>query len=151
MTVRRINEKQIGYCWLVHISRSFAGWCWLFSLKFEASDFRDIHNPEELIRGIFTIGKAGDIENLHVESQTGDISDPARGLSRYDLFEANPGIALDGIDYEYLIFAPNTTIRMHLNNPNSENWRLWEQEVWKMGTDLARRSGITGLAEIFEP
>ncbi|MBT31005.1 MAG: hypothetical protein CMO01_15205 [Thalassobius sp.] len=51
----RINEKEIDYCWLVNVSRSFIGWCWLFSLKFNESDFRDKKNPEELIQGIFRL------------------------------------------------------------------------------------------------
>lgn len=146
----RINEKEIDYCWLVNVSRSFIGWCWLFSLKFNESDFRDEHNPEELIQGIFTINKEGEIDELFKESRFQDFIDKIKDLTSYDLFDANRGITLDGVGYEYLIFAPNTEIRMSLNNPHSENWKTWESEVFSLGVRLAQKSGVSVLKEIFK-
>ncbi|WNJ17132.1 hypothetical protein [Pontibacter sp. G13] len=146
----RINEKEIDYCWLVNVSRSFVGWCWLFSLKFNESDFRDKKNPEELIQGIFTISNEGEIDKLFKESRSQDFNDNVKNLTSYDLFDANRGITLDGVGYEYLIFAPNTEIRISLNNPNSENWKTWEREIFSLGVSLAQKSGVTELKEIFE-
>ncbi|MBT31004.1 MAG: hypothetical protein CMO01_15200 [Thalassobius sp.] len=71
-------------------------------------------------------------------------------MTSYDLFDANRGITLDGIGYEYLIFAPNTEIRISLNNPNSKNWKTWEKEIFSLGSRLAKKSEITELKEIFE-
>lgn len=146
----RINEKEIDYCWLVNVSRSFVGWCWLFSLKFNESDFRDKKNPEELIQGIFTVSKEGKIGKLFTESKSQDFNDKIKGLTSYDLFDANQGITLDGVGYEYLIFAPNTEVRISLNNPNSENWKIWESEIFSLGVSLAKKSGVVELKEIFE-
>ncbi len=146
----RINEKEIAYGWLIRVSRSFAGWCWLFSIQFKESRFRDVKNPPELLRGIFTANAAGEIEKFYLDSQTENLHDPIRDLPFVDLFDANPGVALDGIGYEYLVFAPNTVVRIAVNNPNSENWKAWEKEVWKMGREMAGKSGVRELAEIFE-
>ena len=66
------------------------------------------------------------------------------------MFDANRGVTLDGVGYEYLIFAPNTEIRMTLNNPNSKNWKIWENEIWTIGKKLAQDSKIDNLKEIFE-
>lgn len=146
----RINEKEIDYCWLVNISRSFVGRYWLFSIKFNESNFRDIQNPEELIQGIFTITKEGEIEKFFKENQTLNFIDKIRDLTSFDLFDANLEITLDGVGYEYLIFAPNTEVKISLNNPNSEIWKIWENEVYNIGKSLWQKSGITELKEIFE-
>ena len=66
------------------------------------------------------------------------------------MFDANLGITLDGVGYEYLIFASNTEIKMTLNNPNSESWKIWENEIWTISKKLARNSGIDDLKEIIE-
>lgn len=146
----RVNEKEIDYCWLVYVSRSFTGSCWLFSIKFKESNFRDLKKPEELIQGIFTITNEGTIDKLFKESKPLDFIDKIRDLTSYDLFDANRGITLDGIDYEYLIFAPNTEINISLNNPNSKNWKAWESEIFNIGVSLGKKSGVTELKEIFE-
>ena len=59
----RENEKEIDYCWLINISKSFVGWCWIFSIKFNETHFREKNNPEKIIQGIFTTDKNATIEN----------------------------------------------------------------------------------------
>ena len=71
-------------------------------------------------------------------------------MTSYDLFDANQGIPLDGVGYEYLVFAPNTEVRISLNNPNSEKWKIWESEIFSLGVSLAKKSGVVELEEIFE-
>lgn len=146
----RINEREIDYCWLVNVSRSFIGWCWLFSLKFNNNEFRDKKNPEELIQGIFTISNEGEIDKIYKESRLQDFEDKIKDLTSYDLFEANRGVTLDGVSYEYLIFAQNTEIRISLNNPNSENWKNWEREIFSLGEILAQKSGTHALKDFFK-
>lgn len=146
----RTNEIHIDYSWLVNIAQSFKGWCWLFSIKFDKTEFREFQNPEKLIQGLFTIDNQGEINEFHMITKTNDFEDKIRNLTSYDMFDSNRGIALDGVGYEYLIFAPNTEIRMTLNNPNSENWKIWENEIWTIGRKLAQDSGIEDLKKIFE-
>ncbi|MCA0133760.1 hypothetical protein [Winogradskyella alexanderae] len=146
----RTNEICIDYSWLVNISQSFKGWCWLFSIKFNKTQFREFQNPEKLIQGLFTIDNNGEIIELYTETITDKIEDKIRDLKSYDMFDANLGITLDGVGYEYLIFAPNTEIKMTLNNPNSESWKIWENEIWTISKKLARNSGIDDLKEIIE-
>lgn len=146
----RVNEKEIAYCWMINIAKSFGCWCWIFSIKFNASNFRGIENPEQLIQGIFTIGKEGQIEIFHSDNKVSNFEDGIRSIPSYDMFDANMDVSLDGVGYEYLVFAPNTEMRISLNNPNSENWRTWENEVSRIGRDLAEKSGVTELKEIFK-
>ena len=54
----RTNEMYIDYSWLVNISSSFTGWCWLFSIKFNQTEFREIQNHEKLVKGLFTVKEA---------------------------------------------------------------------------------------------
>ena len=140
--VWRVNEKEIDYCWLVNVSRSFVGWCWLFSSKFNESNFRYIKKPEELNEGA--------IDKLFDESKSRDFKDKIRDLTSYDLFDANRGITSDGVGYKYLIFAPNTEIKISINNPNSENRKAWESEIFNLGVSLGRKPGVFELKEIFE-
>ena len=146
----RKNEIYIDYSWLVNISQSFKGWCWLFSIKFNKTEFREFQNPERLIQGLFTIDNQGNISELYINTVTDKLEDKIRDLTSYDMFDANRGVTLDGVGYEYLIFAPNTEIRMTLNNPNSKNWKIWENEIWTIGKKLAQNSKIDNLKEIFE-
>lgn len=146
----RINEKQIDYCWLINISRSFVGWCWLFSIKFNAYKFREINNPEKLIQGIFTIDNKHEIGEFYREHRINDFSDKIKEITTFDFFNANKGISLDGIGYEYLIFAPNLKARLTLNNPNSKHWKIWENAVWELGQKLSKEANSVELQEIFE-
>lgn len=145
----RINEKQIEYCWLINISRSFVGWCWLFTIGFNETKFRGIVNPTELIQGIFTIDDNGAIADFYKITRDANFQDDVKGLTAYDLFSANPGIPLDGVGYEYIIFGHNSKVRMTLNNPDTKNWKIWEEAVWKLGADLSKRAGSRQLEEIF--
>lgn len=145
----RTNEKQIEYCWLINIAKSFTGWCWLFTIKFNESKFRDIINPEESIQGIFTINGSGLIDQYYAENSGLNFRDIVRELTVYDLFTANRGFTLDGIEYDYLIFAPNTEIRMQLNNPNSEDCEAWKKAVLELGMRLSEKSGFDYIKRIF--
>lgn len=146
----RSNEMHIDYSWLVNIAHSLSGWCWLFSIKFNETEFREFQNPEKLIQGLFTINDQGEINNFHMITKTSNFEDKVRNLTSYDMFDANRGFTIDGVGYEYLIFAPNTSIRMTLNNPNSKSWRIWENEIRTFGRKLAQDSGIQELKNIFE-
>ncbi len=146
----RTNEMNIDYSWLVNIAQSFTGWCWLFSIKFNKTEFREFQNPKKLIQGIFTIDNQGIIEEFHIVTKTENLEDKIRNLTSYDLFDANRGITLDGVSYEYLIFAPNTEVQMTLNNPDSKNWKVWENEIRGLGKELADDSGVDNLKIIFE-
>ena len=146
----RTNEMYVEYSWLVNISQSFNGWCWLFSIKFDNTEFREFKNPERLIQGLFTIDNQGEINEFHMITKTNEFEDKIRNLTSYDMFDANHGITLDGVGYEYLIFAPNTEIKMTLNNPNSESWKIWENEIWTISRKLAQDSGIEEFNKIFE-
>ncbi|UII33652.1 hypothetical protein LVD17_07440 [Fulvivirga ulvae] len=144
----RIDES-IEYCWLIGISKSFVGWCWLYSIKFNQNSFRKKSNPDELIQGIFTVDKEGKIGEFYQKHRPQDYVDKIRRLTSYDLFDANRGLTLDGIGYEYFVFAPNAEIKISLNNPNSENWKVWENEVWRVGRELSLNSGIQVSKELF--
>ncbi|RBW62501.1 hypothetical protein DS884_02555 [Tenacibaculum sp. E3R01] len=145
----RENEKEIDYCWLVNVSKSFVGWCWIFSLKFNETHFRNYNNPGKIIQGIFTVDKNANIENLFLENRKSDFKDKIKGFNNFDLFKTNPGITLDGITYKYLIYSRNATIKFELNNPNSKNWKKWEKLVNQLGTELSEKSKIKEFREIF--
>ena len=65
----RENEKEIDYCWLINISKSFVGWCWIFSIKFNETHFRENNNPEKIVQGIFNTDKNGTIKNIFLENR----------------------------------------------------------------------------------
>lgn len=146
----RINEKQIEYCWLINIARSFVGWCWLFTISFNETKFRDIANPAELIQGIFTIDGNGAIADFYNLPRDANFQDHIKGVTVYDLFSANPKFTLDEVGYEYIVFSHNSEVRMTLDNPNTENWKIWKEAVWELGVELAKGSGSRQLEEIFK-
>lgn len=144
----RENEKEIEYVWIVGMSRSFVGWGGLFSIRFNENKFRDYDNPNELIKGIYIDNKDG-IDNLYFDIVR-DTTDKFAGILNFNLFEANKGIALDGVSYSVRIIARNIDTFIHLNNPNSGEWKEWEKMVWTMGRDLAERSGNLEMIQLFE-
>lgn len=146
----RTNEMSIEYSWLVNISHSFIGCCWLFSIKFDETNFREFQNTEKLIQGLFTVDKQGEIIENHIVTKTDDFEDKIRGLTSYEMFDANRGITLDGVGYEYIIFAQNTEIKMTLNNPNSKYWKVWENEVWSICKKIAQESQIDHFKKMFK-
>ncbi len=133
----RTNEKQIEYCWLINVSRSFVGRCWLFAIQFNETTFRDTHNPRELVQGIFVEGKDGSLDEFFSVTQPANFVDRIREVATLDLFDANRGIALDGVSYDFHVFAYNTEIDICVQNPNSESWRQWEDAVWEIGRALS--------------
>ena len=145
----RENEKEIDYCWLISISKSFVGWCWIFSIKFNETHFREKNNPEKIIQGIFTTDKNANIENIFLENRKSDFKDKIKEFKNHELFNANSRITLDGVSYKYLIYSKNTIVRIELNNPNSENWKNWEMLVNELGTELSKKSEIKEIEKIF--
>ena len=146
----KTNEISIEYSWMIKISVSFKGWCWLFVIKLGANKFRDIQNPETLMKGIFTLNGAGELEEFYLKKERIDFTDKVKDVKNVELYDTNNGITLDGVSYEYLLFGFNNEIRFYLNNPVSQNWRIWEKAVYTLGEKLSEESGSKYLTEIFQ-
>lgn len=144
----RENEKLIDYIWVVQISRSFIGWGGLFSIKFNENKFREHSNSEELVQGIFICNQTG-IEQVYSRTFQ-DLRKDIVGHFRFNLFEVNNGITSDGVSYNVRVIAPNVDTFIQLNNPNTVDWRKWEQEVWTLGKELANESDCQVLMNLFE-
>jgi hypothetical protein len=143
----RENEKSIDYIWVVQISRSFVGWGGLFSIKFNENRFREHSNIGELVQGIFICNQKG-IEQVYSRSLQDHTKDIV-GHFRFNLFEANNGITLDGVSYNVKVISPNVNTFIQLNNPNTEEWRKWEQEMWTLGKELANESDCQELVNLY--
>jgi len=146
----RTNEKWIEYSWLVQVSRSFIGWCWIFTIKFKENDYRDIKNPEEIVKGLFTINESGEISIFYSENQKESFDDKIKNIKSYDLFDINNEITLDGVSYDFLIYALNADIKFSIHNPRSESWKKWENEIWELGKQLTINGNLNELRSIFE-
>ncbi len=144
----RENEKSIDYIWIVQISRSFIGWGGIFSIKFNEIKFREHSNNEELVQGAFICNQEG-IEQVYSRTLQ-DLTKDIVGHFQFNLFEANKGITLDGVSYNVRVMAHNVDTFIQLNNPNTEDWRKWEQEVWTLGKELANKSDCQELVNLFE-
>ena len=66
------------------------------------------------------------------------------------MFTANSGIALDGVSYEYNVIARNIETQISVNNPNSEQWKNWENEIRSLGEKLAENSANEEMKQLFE-
>ncbi|WP_130733878.1 hypothetical protein [Flavobacterium sp. J27] len=146
----RDNEISIDYIWIVNISRSFVGWGGLVTIKFEESHFRKINNPEKLVQGIFLYDGKGEITAFYFEEQTKEFNDPIFNIQNLELFTANKGITLDGVFYEYEIIATNIHTCITVNNPNNNNWKFWENEIWKLGNRLSQESKNNEMMVLFK-
>lgn len=144
----RENEKSIDYIWVVQIARSFISWGGLFSIKFNENKFRENSNNEELLQGIFICNQTG-IEQVYSRTLQ-DLTKDIFGHFRFNLFESNNGITLDGVSYNVRVIAPNIDTLIRLNNPNTEDWKKWEQEVWTLGKELANESECQELVNLFK-
>jgi hypothetical protein len=144
----RENEKSIEYIWIVEMARSFVGWGGLFTIKFSKNEFREHSNEEELIQGVF-ISNDNEAVNFYTESLLGT-SPEIINLFNLNLFDANKGITLDGVSYKVRIIAPNINTFINVHNPNTDSWKKWEAEIWKIGNRLAEDSNNIELKNLFE-
>jgi hypothetical protein len=143
----RENEKSIKYIWIVTIARSFVGWGGLFAIQFNENKFREHSNEKELVQGLF-IDKNG-VDKIYTKKSLDETSDVPQ-LFRLNLFESNNGITLDGVGYKIRIIAPNIDTFIKVNNPNSEEWKRWESEIWAMGKKFAREANDQEMISLFE-
>jgi hypothetical protein len=146
----RENEKIIEYIWTVEIDKSFVGSMTLFSLKFEDNRFRNYENQEELVQGIFSFKPNGEIEENYIEVNSTDFRDSIKGINKFELFEIDNSITLDGISYNFQIKTQNKNTEITLHNPNSEFWKSWENEILKVGQTLAYNSEKQSFISFFE-
>ncbi|WP_159777352.1 hypothetical protein [Flavobacterium sp. 9AF] len=146
----RDNEISIDYIWITKISRSFVGWGGLITIKLEESHFRSIKNPEKLVQGIFLYDEKGEIRAFYFEEQVNDLTDSIYKIQNLELFKANEGITLDGVSYDYEVIARNIKTFITVNNPNSENWKHWENEIWKLGNRLSHESKNEEMIALFK-
>ncbi len=146
----RDNEIGIEYIWITKISRSFVGFGGLITIKFNESEFRGIKNAEKLTQGIFLYDSKGNVKELYFEDKIDEIIDPIWKINNLELFTANNGITLDGVSYEYNVIARNIETHFSVNNPNSEQWKNWEKEIWNLGNRLAQKSENEEMKQLFE-
>ena len=144
----RVNEKQIEYSWIVLISQYFHGQAGVFTVKFNSNPFLIHQNPGELLRGIF-IYNGKNINHIHGRFFN-ETEDPIISGLGYKLFEPDNSLTLDGVVYHFMARAGNKESFMQLTNPRSESWRVWEEEVWRIGKELAPGSGVKEMLVFFE-
>lgn len=144
----RENEKNIESIWIVLISRSFIGWGGIFSIKFNENNFREYLNPDELLQGIFLYDSTG-IKDLYTEILP-NTQDKIVEIANFSLFDVGKGIPLDGISYNFHIITNIINASIKLNNPNADDWKKWEEEIFEIGSKLSIKSNITELINLFE-
>ncbi len=146
----RDNEITIDYIWIAKMSLSFVVWAGLITIKYNKTEFRGINNPEKLTQGIFLYNANGEITELYIENKIDDIDDPIWKINNLEMFDANKGITLDGVSYEYNVIAKNIETQISANNPNSTGWKNWEKEIWNLGHSLAKNSENKEMRELFK-
>ncbi len=145
----RANEKEIDYIWITQISRSFVGSIGLITVKFNPNKFRELDNPEGILRCLFTWDSKGLITNFHKEEELYVYSDPIREMTELDLYDANKGMTF-GVEYRFKIISKGITTIINLNNPNSETWKKWVQNIWEICKKMSKNSGNIELIEMLE-
>ncbi len=110
--------------------------------------WRENSNPEELIQGIFSYDNKG-IKDLYWEVSENK-HDAITGNFRFDLFNANQGITLDGVSYTLRVIASNINTLISVHNPVTDEWKNWENEIRKLGGRLANKSNIPEITRVFE-
>jgi hypothetical protein len=146
----RQNEKMIDYIWIVLIDRFSVGAGGIFAIKFDELNFREFKNPEELVGGIFRINAAGECTNLYHENNQMPFHDRIMTSMRFDLFDANKGITLDGITYNMRIMCSNIDTTIKVSNPNTESWKNCEIELFAQGRALSLKSEKEELIALFK-
>ncbi|MEN2402243.1 hypothetical protein GKZ90_0020810 [Flavobacterium sp. MC2016-06] len=144
----RENEKKIEYIWIAFVARSFVGWGGIFSIKFEGNNFREYLNPDELMQGVFTHDNKG-LKDLYTETVQNK-SDKIVEMSKFDLFTAVQGNTGHGIHYDFHVITNNINTRIKLENPNTEEWKEWEKEIFNIGSRLSFSANIPELINVFK-
>ena len=146
----RDNELFVDYIWIAKVSLSFVGRAGLVTIKFDKTAFRGINNPEKLTQGIFLYNGNGEITELYLEDKSKDIDDPLWKIDNLEMFEANKGITLDGVSYEYNVISKNIETQISVSNPNGSGWQNWEKEIWNLGYVLSQKSGNEEMKKLFK-
>ena len=136
----RDNEIEIDYIWICKIKTAFAGSLGIITLKYERSEFRQVENLEKLVQGIFVFDSEDNLTGLYTKTQNDEFYDHVRQIEGLELFTANTGVTLDGVSYEYNIIASNIESHINVSNPNSQQWKKWEREVWNLANKLGENS-----------
>jgi hypothetical protein len=100
-----------------------------------------------LTQGVFICNQSG-IEQVHTKTLS-DVKKDIIEYFQFNLFEANKVITLDGVSYNVRVIAPNVDTFIQLNNPNTMDWREWEQKVQKLAGELANESDNQNLIDLF--
>ncbi|MCH5715353.1 hypothetical protein [Niabella hibiscisoli] len=90
------------------------------------------------------------VDEVYIDKLPLDGLDGLEHLFDIDLFEANSGIALDGVEYNIRIIATNIDAYVHVSNPNTEKWKKWEAEIWAMGKRIAKDANDEQMIRLFE-
>lgn len=140
----RENEISIDYIWMVTVDRFPLGKGGIFAIKYNESRFHEKVNPEGLLQGIFLY--KDDISQIYTEPGTTDL----RGIFNFNLFEGHKGITLDGVSYTIRISGYNIDTFISLNNPDTDSWKKWEDEIWALGKRMAAASENKEMIFLFQ-
>ncbi|WP_116789854.1 hypothetical protein [Flavobacterium psychrotrophum] len=145
----RENEKFMEYFWVIDISVSFTGWFTIFGLKFKQHAFRKYTNAEELITGLYY--SMGSNEGFHTETLVGDkIKDTISEHHNFNLTDpGNQHTAIAEVSYNLHICNPHLNTFISTRNPQSEDWKNWEDIVWKLASKLSADAGDNFFKETF--
>ena len=147
----RENECSVDYVWVLYFNKGAFGSGGLFHLKYNENPFREYNNPEQLVKGIFSLQANGSIDSHYLEEENTSFSDFRPLINQLDLFNANKGITLGGIEYQLHLFDLNITTSIKVGNPNHPSWINLEKVIWEMGNDLAQQSKKNDLIGLFSP
>ncbi|AYB32148.1 hypothetical protein [Chryseolinea soli] len=144
----RQDEKLIEYVWIVMMNRHSVGRGGLVTVRFNEHTFRGKKHPDELVRGIFSIGADNQIQEFYQEKTDGH-ADPVIDCFQLDLFDANKGITLDGVSYRIHIISANIDTVIKVSNPVTSHWRRWEAEIQNLASTLVANSDSGKLTRLF--
>ena len=109
----------------------------LFGIKLKENHFREHHNPDSLILGIYIQNEEGHLIEFHSQKRNDDFNDPIKEVSHFNLFNAGDHLTIDGVIYHCRIVANNIDTQLSLSNPHSPEFKRWEAQVHKTWSELA--------------
>ena len=145
----RENELDVEYCYLINLARSFIGFGGLFSIKLNHSKYRLTENPEALIQGIYTLENEK-VKEIYFEKNLSNFEDKLNSTIELDIFNSKKGLTIDGDSFIYSIHSNQLKAIISFSNPNQENWNKWLDSFFITGNEIAIKSNIKPLIELFK-
>ena len=90
------------------------------------------------------------VKEIYFEKNLSNFEDKLNSTIELDIFNSKKGLTIDGDSFIYSIHSNQLKAIISFSNPNQENWNKWLDSFFITGNEIAIKSNIKPLIELFK-